>query len=90
MAYKYENSIINSSTEMKQRPNICYFLSDIEKQTSYDELLKKMNILKCTHKRIMDRLRTYYEKIFKDVLVKTNKSLVYRKHKPEFKKWNHI
>ena len=44
-----------------------------------------MDILKCTHKRIKDRLRTYYEKIWKDMLVKTNKSLVYRKHKTEFK-----
>ena len=44
-----------------------------------------MDILKCTHKRIKDRLRTYYEKIWKDILVKTNKSLVYRKHKSEFK-----
>ena len=63
MAYEYENSVVNSNTQMKQRPNICYFLSDIEKQISYDELLKKMDILKCTHKRIKDRLRTYYEKI---------------------------
>ena len=61
------------------------FLSDIEKQISYDELLNKMDILKCTDKRIKDRLGTYYEKIWKDMLVKTNKSLVYRKHKSEFK-----
>ena len=47
--------------------------------------LNKMEILKCTHKRIKDRLRTYYEKIWKDMLVKTNKSLVYREHKSEFK-----
>ena len=39
---------------MKQRPNICYFLADIEKQISYDKLLNKMDILKCTHKRIKD------------------------------------
>ena len=89
MAYEYENSVVNSNIQMKQRPNICYFLSDIERQISYDELLNKMDILKCTHKRIKDRLRTYYEKIWKDMLVKTNKSLVYRKHKSEFKKWNH-
>ena len=63
MAYEYENSVINSNTQMKQRPNICYFLSDIEKQISYDELLNKMDNLKCTHKRIKDRLGTYYEKI---------------------------
>ena len=44
-----------------------------------------MDILKCTHKRIKDRLRTYHEKIWKDTLVETNKSLVYRKHKSEFK-----
>ena len=44
-----------------------------------------MDILKCTHKRIKDRLRTYYEKIWKDMLVKTNKPLVYLKHKSEFK-----
>ena len=56
MAYEYENSVVNSSTQMKQRPNICYFLSDIEKQISYDELLNKMDILKCTHKRIKDGL----------------------------------
>ena len=85
MAYEYENSIVNSNTQMKQGPNICYFLSDIEKQISYDELLNKMDILKCTHKRNKDRLRTYYEKIWKDMLVKTNKSLVYHKHKSEFK-----
>ena len=85
MAYEYENSIVNSNTQMKQRPNICYFLSDIEKQISYDELLNKMDILKCTHKRNKDRLGTYYEKIWKDMLVKTNKSLVYCKHKTEFK-----
>ena len=85
MAYEYENSIVNSNTQMKQRPNICYFLSDIKKQISYDELLNKVEILKCTHKRIKDRLRTYYEKIWRDMLVKTNKSLVYRTHKTEFK-----
>ena len=85
MAYEYENSIVNSNTQMKQRPNICYFLSDTEKQISYDELLNKVDILKCTHKRIKDRLGTYYEKIWKDKLLKTNKSLVYRKHKTEFK-----
>ena len=56
-----------------------------EKQISYDELLNKMDILKCTHKRIKDRLRTYYEKIWKDMLVKSSKSLVYLKHKTEFK-----
>ena len=27
MAYKYENSVVNSNTQIKQRPNICYFLS---------------------------------------------------------------
>ena len=85
MASEYENSIVNSNTQMKQRPNICYFLSDIEKQIPYDELLKKMDVLKCTHKRIKDRLRTYYEKRWKDMLVKTNKALVYREHKTEFK-----
>ena len=52
MAYEYENSIVNSNTQMKQIPNIRYFLSDIEKQISYDELLNKVDILKCTHKRI--------------------------------------
>ena len=61
------------------------FLSDIEKQIYCHELLNKMDILKCTNKRIKDRLRTYYEKIWKDMLVKTNKSLVYCKHKSEFK-----
>ena len=65
MAYEYENSVVNSNTQLKQRPNICYFLSDIEKQMSYDELLNMMDILKCTHKRIKDRLRKYYEKIWK-------------------------
>ena len=30
-------------------------------------------------------LRTYYEKIWKDMLVKTNTSLVYHKNKTEFK-----
>ena len=49
-----QNSIVNSNTQMKRRPNICYFLSDIEKQISYDKLLNKMDILKCTHKRIKD------------------------------------
>ena len=44
-----------------------------------------MEILKCTHKRIKDRLGAYYEKIWKDMLVKTNESLVYRKPKTEFK-----
>ena len=85
MAYEYENSVVNSNTQMKQRPDICYFLADIDKQVSYDELLNKMDILKCTHKRIKDRLGTYYEKIWTVMLVKTNKSLVYRKHKSEFK-----
>ena len=50
-----------------------------------------MDILKCTHKRIKDMLRTYYEKIWKDMLVKTNKSLVYHENKTEFKeaeKWS--
>ena len=74
MAYKCENSVVNSNTQMKQRPNICYFLSGIEKQSSYDELLKKMDILKCTHKIIKDRLRTY-EKICKGMFW----SLVYHK-----------
>ena len=85
IVYQYENSIVNSNTQMKQRPDICYFLSDIEKKIPYDELLNKMDILKCTDKRIKDRLRTYHEKIWKNMLVKTNKSLVYRKHKSEFK-----
>ena len=85
MACECENSVVNSNTQMKERPNICYFLSDIEKQIFYDELLNKMDILKCTDKRIKDRLRTYHEKIWKDMLVKTNKSMVYRKHKSEFK-----
>ena len=31
MAYEYENSILNSNTQMGQRSNICHFLSDIEK-----------------------------------------------------------
>ena len=84
-AYEYENSVVNLNTQIKQRPNICYFLSDIEKQISYDELLNKMDILKCTDEKIKDRLRTYHEKIWRDMLVKTNKSLVYRKHKSEFK-----
>ena len=39
MAYEYENSIVNSNTPMKQRPNICYFLSDIEKQVPYDDMM---------------------------------------------------
>ena len=69
MAYEYENSIVNSNTQMKQRPNICYFLSDTEKQISYDELLNTVDILKCTHKRIKDRFRTYYEKIWKLKLI---------------------
>ena len=49
-----------------------------------------MDILKCTHKRIKYRFRTYYEKIWKDMLVKTNKSLVYRKNKTEFKMESHL
>ena len=49
MAYEYENIILNSNTQMGQRPNICYFLSDIEKQISYDEPLNNVEILKCTH-----------------------------------------
>ena len=53
--------------------------------TSYDELLNNVKILKCTHKRIKDRLGAYYEKIWKYMLVKTNKSLVYHRHKTEFK-----
>ena len=84
VAYEYEYSILNSD-KIGQRSNICYFLSDIEIQISYDELLNNVEILKCSHKRIKDRLRAYYEKIWKDTLVKTNKSLVYRKHKTEFK-----
>ena len=85
MAYEYENSILNSNTQIGQRPDKCYFLSDKEKQISYDELLNNVEILKCTHKRIKDGLGAYYEKIWKDMLVKTNKSLVYRNHKTEFK-----
>ena len=81
MVYKYENSVVNSNTQMKQRPNICYFLSDIEKQISYDELLNKMDILKSTDKRIKDRLRTYYEKLWKDI---------YSKHKSEFKMESYV
>ena len=53
--------------------------------TSYDELLNNVEILKCTHKKIKDRLRAYYQKIGRDMLVITNKSLVYRRHKTEFK-----
>ena len=49
MAYEHENSILNSSTQIGQRPNIYYFLSDIEKQISYDEMLHNVEILKCTH-----------------------------------------
>ena len=56
MAYEYENSILNLNAQMRQRPNICYFLSDIDKQISYDDLLSNVEILKCTHKRIKDRL----------------------------------
>ena len=41
--------------------------------------------LKCTHNIITDRLGAYCEKIWKDGLVKTNKSLVYRKNKAKFK-----
>ena len=47
---EYENSIVDSNTQMKQIPNICYFLSDIEKQISYDEPPNKVDILKCTQK----------------------------------------
>ena len=80
IAYEYENSILNSD-QIGQKTFICYFLSDIAKQISYDELLNNVEILKCTHKRLKDGL----EKICKDMLAKTNKSLVYRKHKTEFK-----
>ena len=69
MVYEYENSVVNSNTQMKQRPNICNLLSGIEKQIYYDKLLNKMDILKYTHKSIKDRLRPYYEKIWKDMLV---------------------
>ena len=48
-------------------------------------MLYNVEILECTHKRIKDRLEAYYEKIWKDMLVKTKKSLVYCKHKTEFK-----
>ena len=72
-------------TQIGQRPNVCYFLSEIEKQISYDEMFNNVETLKCTHKRIKDRISAYYEKIWKDMLVKTNTSLVYRKHKTEFK-----
>ena len=85
IAYENENSILNSNTQIGQRPDICYFFAAIEKQISYDELLNNVEILKCTHKRIKNRLRTYYEKIWKDMLVKTNKSLVCCKYKTEFK-----
>ena len=54
MAYEYENSILNSNTQMGQGRNICYFLPDIAKQISDDELLNNLEILKCTHKRIKD------------------------------------
>ena len=84
MAYEYENLILNSSTQMGQRP--IYVTSyQTERQISYDELLNNVEILKYAHKRIKGRLRAYYEKIWKDTLFKTNKSLVYRKHKTEFK-----
>ena len=85
MVYDYENSTVNSNTQMEKRPSIYYFLSDIEKQISHHDLFNTMVMLKCTHKRIKDRLRIYYEKIWKDMLVKTNKSLAYHKHKTEFK-----
>ena len=52
MAYQYESSVLNSSTQIGQRPNVSYFLSDIEKQISYDEMLNNLEVLKCTHKRI--------------------------------------
>ena len=42
-------------------------------------MLNNVEILKCTHKKIKDRLT------WKDILVKTNKSLVYCEHKAEFK-----
>ena len=71
MAYEYENSILNSATQKDK---------DLIYITSYDELLNNVEILKRTHKRIKDRLRPYYQKIWKDMLVKTNMSLVYRRH----------
>ena len=54
-------------------------------------MLNNVEILKCTYKRIKDRLRAYYEKIWKAMSVsnKSNKALVYRKHKTNLK-WNDI
>ena len=72
MAYEYENSILNSNTQRGQRPDIYYFL--LNKQISNAQL-NNVEILKCTHKRIKDRLGAYYEKVLKNKLVKTNKSL---------------
>ena len=48
---------------------------------SYDELLNCVEMLKYTLKE----LRIGLKHIMKDNLFKTNKSLVYRKHKTEFK-----
>ena len=31
---------------MKQRPNVCYFLSDIEKQISYDQSINQSSLFK--------------------------------------------
>ena len=52
MAYEYENSFLNSNTQMGLRLDICYFLSDIEKQISYDELLKDVEILNAPIKEL--------------------------------------
>ena len=35
IAYEYENSVVNSNSQMKQRPDICYFLSDTETNFLY-------------------------------------------------------
>ena len=87
MCHKISINNLRRLTSMKTQ-----FLTQILKKdkdliyvTSYDELLSNVEILKCTHKRIKDRLRAYYQKIWKDMLVKINMSLVYRRHKTEFK-----
>ena len=82
MCHKISINNLRWLTSMKTQ-----FLTQILKKdkdliyiTSYDELPNNVEILKCTHKRIKNRLRPYYQKIWKDMLVKTNMSLVYRGH----------
>ena len=52
MVYEYKNSFLNSNTQMGLTLDICYFLSDIEKQISYDELHKDVEILNAPIKEL--------------------------------------